>query len=564
MLPGSTHVRAQVRAFGFLAMGLALGATSSSAAPQSWSQQPGTDSWDRFLCVTGDGAGGVYCGGMSQGSLFGPNSGWSDVVLARYDANGQLLLSVQYGSSDHDRALGLALDGAGGVFVAGSTDGDLGGPSGGGGVDGFLSRVDAAGNVLWTRQFGNANPVLVAGVVADGAGGCFVAIECTGFLWGAPLGSSDVALARFDASGNYVWTRTLGTGLADGARFVESNGQGGVIVGGSTAGALGGPDQGMTDAWYGNIDPNGNVLWLRQFGTPDQDVLMDAGLDGSGEMLLVGETSGSMVAGTQLGKSDIFLARVDGSGNFLWVQQYGSTEFDHVLALTIAPTGVIYAGGMTMGNFGGPHTAKLFELWIGRFDVDGSSLGVLQKSSGPSESTEDLIATATGGVIAAGVAYGSLWAPGTQSGATDAWAARFEVCDFEFASNYCSALPNSSGKSASISHQGTRVVSLNNFVLAAEDLPTFQLGLFLMGPSQASTPFGNGTLCVGGGILRLLPAVGTGPGVCALALDFTDPGSNASQIDPGETWSFQFWFRDVAAGGAAFNLSDGLSATFYP
>jgi hypothetical protein len=44
----------------------------------------------------------------------------------------------------------------------------------------------------------------------------------------------------------------------------------------------------------------------------------------------------------------------------------------------------------------------------------------------------------------------------------------------------------------------------------------------------------------------------------------TDLGSPASQIAPGSTWFFQFWYRDSDAGPAAFNLSNGLSATFCP
>ena len=35
-------------------------------------------------------------------------------------------------------------------------------------------------------------------------------------------------------------------------------------------------------------------------------------------------------------------------------------------------------------------------------------------------------------------------------------------------------------------------------------------------------------------------------------------------ITAGQQWNFQFWYRNPAAGGAGFNLSDGLSVTFCP
>jgi hypothetical protein len=47
-------------------------------------------------------------------------------------------------------------------------------------------------------------------------------------------------------------------------------------------------------------------------------------------------------------------------------------------------------------------------------------------------------------------------------------------------------------------------------------------------------------------------------------LDNTSPPSAATQITAGSTWNFQAWFRDPAAGGAFFNLSDGLNLTFAP
>jgi hypothetical protein len=62
--------------------------------------------------------------------------------------------------------------------------------------------------------------------------------------------------------------------------------------------------------------------------------------------------------------------------------------------------------------------------------------------------------------------------------------------------------------------------------------------------------------------LRRLGVQTTNGGFAQRTLDFTS--SPASDITAGSTWSFQFFYRDVAAGGAGFNLSNGLSATFCP
>lgn len=552
--------RSRVGAYLLLAASMALSAPRSSAAPQLWSQQPGTATFDRFTALVDDGASGVYCVGSTAGSLFGTGLGNYDAVLAHYDAMGQLVMGKQLGSSGSESAGGVALDGAGGLFVAGGSAGDFGG-AGFPGV--FVARVDGTGDLVWAEKVPDYGYFSIAGVVADGAGGCIVVFETT------PNGlvDQDVDVFRMDAAGNFLWYVSLGTGTYDTATFAKADGQGGVILGGATAGAMGGPSSGSQDAWYANLDASGNILWMRQFGTPSQDHLGDVALDGSGGLILAGDTWGSMVSGAQFGQADLYLARVDGSGNFLWTQQHGSTGRDEGYALAVDPTGKIFVAGSTDGNFGAIFSGKLADIWVGRFASDGTQPVIFQKGFHDYDSADALLATRTGGVFALGSVSGPLFEPGSHHGVSDAWVARFQACDFDFLgpTNFCVASPNSTGQAASISSEGSGYVPKNDYVLTAAGCPANQLGIFVMGTGQASTPFGNGVLCVGGGVLRLLPPVSTGAsGSCALALDFTHASSSASQIDAGETWNFQFWFRDVAAGGAGFNLSNGLSATFCP
>jgi hypothetical protein len=95
------------------------------------------------------------------------------------------------------------------------------------------------------------------------------------------------------------------------------------------------------------------------------------------------------------------------------------------------------------------------------------------------------------------------------------------------------------------------------------------IGQFLYSAGQAQTPFGNGFLCLGGGasVMRIFPpVVGGQQAGMGVGIDFQSPPYNAGPgaITAGSTWNFQFWYRDVAAGGAQFNLSNGLQVTFCP
>jgi len=125
---------------------------------------------------------------------------------------------------------------------------------------------------------------------------------------------------------------------------------------------------------------------------------------------------------------------------------------------------------------------------------------------------------------------------------------------------YCLVNANSTGQPARMTVQGSASVGTNDLVLSAYPLPD-QFGLFYYGPDPVELPFGNGFRCVGGVVYRLQPAVQASGNLLQRVLDLTQmpPGG---EILPGSTWNFQGWFRDPAAGGANFNLSDAASITF--
>ncbi|MFT7484418.1 MAG: hypothetical protein ACI9F9_000258 [Candidatus Paceibacteria bacterium] len=136
--------------------------------------------------------------------------------------------------------------------------------------------------------------------------------------------------------------------------------------------------------------------------------------------------------------------------------------------------------------------------------------------------------------------------------------------------NYCDAVANSSGNTAAISSTGSNSVASNDFVLEAVGCPAGKPGLFFYGPTQVSTPYADGVLCVGSGTtgyFRVQPTVVTSAGgTASRAIDNTVGiyGSGPGQLAAGTTWNFQFWFRDPQGGPSGFTFSDGLEVTFCP
>jgi catechol 2,3-dioxygenase-like lactoylglutathione lyase family enzyme len=282
-----------------------------SAGNRLWLRQPGTSASDYVSAAAPDGAGGVYVVGGTEGSIIIPYTGKQDAWLARYDGAGNRLWLRQLGTSPWHYASAAAPDGSGGVYVGGGTRDSLGGANAGS-FDAWLARYDSAGNPLWLRQLGTSAWDYASAAAPDGAGAVYMAGWTLGSLGGPNAGSYDAWLARYDSAGNQLWIRQLGTSGDDVAWTAAPDGKGGAYVGGDTEGSLGGPNAGSFDAWLAHYDGAGNGLWILQLGTSTADGLRAAAPDGSGGVYVGGSTAGSL-GGPNAGRSDAWLARYDSS-----------------------------------------------------------------------------------------------------------------------------------------------------------------------------------------------------------------------------------------------------------
>src|SRR5262249_57346493 len=111
-------------------------------------------------------------GGRRRGrAAWGGGEAWA----RKHARGGTVRWPRQFGSAADDSAFGVAAD-ASGLYVAGDTNGTLPGQASAGGDDAFVRKYDAAGNELWTRQFGTS-PTRggfdsAAGAAGDASGAC--------------------------------------------------------------------------------------------------------------------------------------------------------------------------------------------------------------------------------------------------------------------------------------------------------------------------------------------------------------------------------------------------------
>src|SRR5438132_278716 len=174
----------------------------------------------------------------------------ADAYLQKYDPNGNLIWTHQFGTAGSDEPRGVAANAAG-VYVTGLTDGTLPGQVNAGSPDAFIWKFDPSGSDAWAREFGTS--------AADTANGIAVAgshVYVTGYTQdtfpGQVGGGDDAFLRNYDADGNLTWMDQFGTPTSDGGEGVAANGSR-VYVAGYTFGTFPGETNfgGGTDAFVG-------------------------------------------------------------------------------------------------------------------------------------------------------------------------------------------------------------------------------------------------------------------------------------------------------------------------
>ncbi|MBL8742598.1 MAG: hypothetical protein JNK04_15935, partial [Myxococcales bacterium] len=148
------------------------------------------------------------------------SAGSTDILVARLDDTGAHAWSKRFGDASDQLARDVASSPTGDVVISGDIFGSTdfgGGALTANGRDAFLVKLDNAGNHVWSKRFGDGSEQTLnaVGVAPNGdviAAGDFAGTEDFG---GGPLtsaGSSDVAVVRLDAAGNHIWSKRFGDG----------------------------------------------------------------------------------------------------------------------------------------------------------------------------------------------------------------------------------------------------------------------------------------------------------------------------------------------------------------
>ncbi len=157
------------------------------------------------------------------------NSTKSDFILIKYDAQGNTVWFTKYDSPFHgnDRAIALTCDPAGNAYVTGTSENSFSN------LDYLTIKYDNNGNELWTARYDNGEDDAPVAVEVDGAGNVYVA--GTSF----DVYHNDYLVVQYDGNGNQLWeARYTNNGYDDHCDGMKVDTQGNVYVtGGSSNGS---------------------------------------------------------------------------------------------------------------------------------------------------------------------------------------------------------------------------------------------------------------------------------------------------------------------------------------
>ena len=322
---------------------------------QFWNRTWGGSNIDHCHNVATDGDGNVYV--IGDTTSFG--AGGYDIVLVKWDSSGNQLWNRTWGGIGAERGFGVAVDDSNCIFVTGYTE-----SYGSGGADIVVVKWDSSGNQLWNRTWGGILWDAGIDVTFDGTGNIYVIGETVNF--GA--GSTDVVLVKLDSSGNLQWFRTWGGIGTDGGSGVVVDGAGYISVTGYTENF----GAGGRDLILVRYDASGNQIWNRTWGGSGTDGGADLVLDSNGDIFLIGSTYsfGS-------GNNDMIMVKYDAAGNQVWNRTWGWINEDGGSAITVDNTGHIYTTGTT-SSFGVGNADMLLVKWA----IDQTIMNILYPTNG--------------------------------------------------------------------------------------------------------------------------------------------------------------------------------------
>ena len=418
-----------------ISVGLILAVQSTSAQTLTWAKQIGADAQDQGRSIAVDASGSIYTTGTFSdtvdfdpgiGNYFLTSTGLDDVFISKLDSLGNFMWAGSWGWLNFDLGLSITVDTNGFVYSTGLFQGTADFDPGVGvfnltasGLDGFVVKMDAStGSLVWAKQF----PFESSAIAVDPNGNVITVGRQNGSAF----------LSKLDASGNPVWTKEFATQSGDcGASSLVLDALGNIYTTGNFIDTVD-FDPGLGtynlvgeyfgDAFICKLDAGGNFQWAKPFyGNGNEDGFTIA-LDASGNVYTSGVLNATAdfdpgvgtynLSSAGIGNSDGYISKLNSSGDFVWAKQLGGAIGSSLFisSIVLGADNNVYS----IGNFSqtvdfdpGTGTNNLtssgpYDVFISKLDNNGNFISTLQFAGSGFAEGRSLVLDNVGNIFATG------------------------------------------------------------------------------------------------------------------------------------------------------------------
>jgi hypothetical protein len=236
----------------------------------------------------------------------------------------------------------------------------------------FLIKLNPSGNLLWARKYTSTLSVTARSLTVNNPedlilsgnfeGNAFFGSGFPGFSSGA----NDVFVLKINGlTGNPTFIRRIGGVDHDYALNHAVDAQGNIYLTGDFRAEMDVDPSptvvnvtpvGLTDIFLVKLSPSGNYVWNKTYGSIGVDYGQAVSVDIENNVILTGRFSENISFGsvsnarTSRGGTDIFLMKLNPSGNTIWVNTYGDMQNDFGMHVMTNKNGIIYFGGTFRGR----------------------------------------------------------------------------------------------------------------------------------------------------------------------------------------------------------------------
>jgi hypothetical protein len=364
----------------------------SGSPDWEWAKSMGGINDDQALSLATDASGNVYTTGIFYGTVdFDPgpgifnltSAGYYDIFISKLDASGNFVWAKAMGGIGEDAPNAIAVDGSGNVYTAGSFVGTADFDPGvgifdltsTGGYTIFISKLDSSGNFVWAKAMDGTNGWATC-VALDASGNVYTTGTFQGTVDFDPgaatfnltsAGISDIFVSKLDSLGNFIWTKQIGGIDDERVTSTSIDPFGNVCISGYFYGTVDfDPGVGIfnlisaggEDIFISELHSTGNFIWAKRIGGIFNDGGAVLSIDTSGNVYTTGVFNGvidfdpgtGIYNLTSAGGSDIFISKLDASGNFVWAKRIGGISNDYMGSLVVDRSSNVYLTGEFSGT----------------------------------------------------------------------------------------------------------------------------------------------------------------------------------------------------------------------